>query len=134
MKIGLFDTNRLSLFTMERNCKQCGKTLHGRTDKKFCSLACKNAYNVSQRKATRTEVREVDACLHRNWEILATLMGDSKKEMFDRAILSRARFKWEFMTGIYFNKVGKMYRIIYDYAWMDFSDQQVLVVRKTKTG
>jgi hypothetical protein len=116
---------------MEKNCQQCGKALHGRTDKKFCGLACKNAFNVAQRKATRDEVKEVDAYLHRNREILATLMGDSRKEMFDRSTLSRAKFKWEFMTGIYFNKVGKMYRIIYDYAWMDFSDQQVLVIRKT---
>jgi len=30
----------------------------------------------------------------------------------------------------YFNKENKMYRIVYDYAWMDFSDQKVLVVRK----
>jgi hypothetical protein len=49
---------------------------------------------------------------------------------FDRLILQRAGFKFEYLTGIYFNKEGKIYRIIYDFAWMDFSDQSVLVVRK----
>jgi len=46
-------------------------------------------------------------------------------------ILTRAGFKWDYMTGIYWNKENKMYRIVYDFAWMDFSDQKVLVVRKT---
>jgi hypothetical protein len=50
--------------------------------------------------------------------------------MLDRPALTRAGFRWEFMTGIYFNKEGKMYRLVYDYAWMDFSDQQVLIVHK----
>ncbi|MFN0215902.1 MAG: hypothetical protein ACKVT2_16710, partial [Saprospiraceae bacterium] len=67
----------------------------------------------------------------RNREILATLMGESKKEMFDRAILTRAKFKWEYMTSIYKNKEGKWYHLVYDFAWMEFTDQQILVVRKS---
>jgi hypothetical protein len=59
-------------------------------------------------------------------------MGESKKETFDKLVLVRAKFKFEFMTGIYMNKENKMYRLVYDYAWMDFSDQKILVVRKTK--
>ena len=35
------------------------------------------------------------------------------------------------MTGVYRNKEGQLYHIIYDYAWMEFSSQQVLVVRKS---
>ncbi|MEN9386899.1 MAG: hypothetical protein RLZZ185_1640 [Bacteroidota bacterium] len=116
---------------MKNECQQCGKTLLGRTDKKFCSVACKNAFNFAKRKATRNAVKEIDSYLHRNREILATLMGDSKKEILDRAVLARARFRWEYMTGIYKNKQGKWYHIVYDYAWMEFTDQSVLIVRKS---
>ncbi len=35
-----------------------------------------------------------------------------------------------FAQGTYLNKEGKTYRIVYDFAWMDFSDQKVLIVRK----
>ncbi len=115
---------------MEKECQQCGKPLHGRTDKKFCDSACKNAFNFAQRRDTRNEVREIDGYLHRNREILAMLMGESKKEMFDRAVITRAKFRWEYMTGIYKNKEGKWYHLVYDYAWMEFSTQQVLVIRK----
>lgn len=116
---------------MKNECQQCGKPLHGRTDKKYCNLNCKNAYNLALRRNTRNEVAEIDGYLHRNREILATLMGESKKEMFDRVLLNRAKFRWEYMTGIYKNKQGKWYHLIYDYAWMEFSDQQILVVRKS---
>lgn len=117
---------------MGKKCPQCGKPLHGRSDKKFCDSTCKNAFNFAQRRDTRNEVKEIDGYLHRNREILATLMGESKKEMFDRAVLTRAKFRWEYMTSIYKNKQGKWYHLVYDYAWMEFSDQQVLVVRKAR--
>jgi hypothetical protein len=68
--------------------------------------------------------------LLRNREILATLMGNSVKETFDRLLLTRAGFRWEYCTGIYLNKEQKMYRLVFDYAWMEFSDQKILVVRK----
>jgi hypothetical protein len=115
---------------MENVCLQCQKKLHGRSDKKFCSLTCKNAYNVAQRRSTKNEVKEIDGYLHRNREILATIMGDSKKEMIDRKVLARAKFRWEYMTGIYKNKQGKWYHLVYDYAWMEFSDQMLLIIRK----
>jgi len=58
-------------------------------------------------------------------------MGESKKEMFDRTVLTRAKFRWEFMTGVYKNKHDKWCHRVYDYAWMEFTDQQILVVRKS---
>jgi len=117
---------------MERKCQNCGTTLLGRSDKKFCSMACKNTFNFAKRQNTKNDVKEIDAYLHRNREILATLMGNSVKETMDKAVLTRAKFRWEYMTGIYYNKEGKMYRLVYDFAWMEFSDQRVLIVRKQR--
>jgi hypothetical protein len=119
---------------MIRTCQQCNTTLHGRSDKRFCSVACKNEHNYTTRQQTKSAVAEIDGYLHRNREILATIMGDSAKELIDRTLLVRARFRWEYMTGIYKNKQGKWYHIVYDYAWMEFSDQQVMIIRKTITN
>ncbi len=30
---------------MSEKCLECGKEIHGRIDKKFCSIECKNRYN-----------------------------------------------------------------------------------------
>jgi hypothetical protein len=57
-------------------------------------------------------------------------MGEATKVELDRLVLTRTGFRYEYHTGTYLNKEGKRYRLVYDYAWMDFSDQKVLVVRK----
>ena len=136
IKIGYIECNRLRIFfdicSMKKKCLQCGQETLGRSDKKFCSLVCKNTFAASQRRDTRNAVAEIDAYLHRNREILALLMGNTAKAELDRLVLTRTGFKYEYHTGTYLNKEGKMYRIVYDYAWMDFSDQKILVVRKKK--
>ena len=118
---------------MDHSCPYCGKRVRGRSDKVYCSLSCKNAYSYAQRAATRSEVAAVDDILHRNRIILATLMGDARKETIDRLILTRAKFRWEYHTGHYLNKEGKIYWLVYDYAWMEFTDQRILIVRKKIT-
>lgn len=115
---------------MKLNCQQCTASFKGRSDKKFCSIACKNAWHTQHRIATRNAVAEIDGYLHRNREILATLTGNASTIELDRLVLTRTGFKYEFHTGTYLSKEGKMYRIVYDYAWMDFSDQKILIVRK----
>lgn len=115
---------------MKKICENCKEAFIGRTDKRFCSTKCKNDFNNALRKNTKEITKEVDAYLHRNREILATLMGEAKKETFDKLVLTRTGFKYEYLTGIYTNKEGKLYKLIYDYAYMEFAEQKILVVKK----
>jgi hypothetical protein len=114
-----------------KKCTECKIELKGRTDKKFCSVQCKNDYNNTIRKGTKKDTAIIDSYLHRNREILMTLLGDNNKIQLDKLILSRAKFRFEYHTGHYLNKEGKTYWYVYDFAWMDFSDQKVLIIRKS---
>ena len=105
---------------MKKTCLQCNKETRGRSDKKFCSLTCKNLHASTTRRMTRDAVAEIDGYLHRNREILATLMGEASKIELDLIVLTRTGFRYEYHTGTYLNKEGKLYRLVYDYAWMDF--------------
>ena len=117
---------------MKKQCLSCEAAIIGRADKRFCSTECKNAYNNKIKKASRSEVKEIISYLLRNREILATFMGDSAKETLDRLLLTRAGFRWEYHTSTYLNKEGKTYHLVFDYAWMEFSDQKILIIRKRK--
>ena len=117
---------------MKKNCLQCEAPFQGREDKRFCSTKCKNGHFNAQRKLTKAVTKEIDGYLHRNHEILATLMGESNKETMDRLVVARTGFKFDYMTGIYLNNQNKMYHYVYNYAWMEFSDQKILIVRKVK--
>lgn len=114
-----------------KTCLQCENPLHGRSDKRFCSVECKNAWNAARRRTTRSVTEQIDTILHRNREILATLMGEKTNKMeVDRLLLDRAGFNFKYITGIYTNSQGKLYHYVYDFAWMEFSKQVVLIVRK----
>jgi hypothetical protein len=117
---------------MKKDCLYCKTPFQGREDKRFCSMACKNKHFNVLRKTTKDATKEIDAYLHRNHQILATLMGEARKETFDRLILVRSGFKFEYMTGLYFNAENKIYHLVYDYAWMEFSDQKILIVQKKR--
>jgi hypothetical protein len=118
---------------MSQHCKQCKILLKGRSDKCFCSPKCKNEFNNQLKKKTRLVTAEIDGYLHRNRIILNEVMGKTTKQVVDRLVLVRAGFKFDYLTGIHTNKENKMYRFVYDYGWMDFSDQKVLIILKTKS-
>ena len=113
-----------------RFCRLCNNEVLGRADKIFCDIKCKNAYNLALRRQTKLEVKPIDRLLHRNREILQLLLGSLKKVMIDKIVMTRANFYWDHCTGLYHNKDGKIYHLVYDYAWMEFSSQQILVVKK----
>lgn len=111
-------------------CKHCDKKVVGRIDKEFCSIDCKNKYNYERRSQTKSATAVIDGYLHRNREILATLMGLSNKLIIDKSVLDQTGFKYDYHTSHYLNKDGKTYWMIYDFAWMTFSDQKILLIKK----
>ena len=114
-----------------RQCRICGSPIAGRRDKVFCSLACKNEYHVSLRSATAKAVKEIDKILHRNRSILMEVMGDNiHQKKVDRKVLDSKKFNFNYMTGYYLNSRGKTYHIVYDFSWMEFSDGEILIVRR----
>ncbi|MCP4441648.1 MAG: hypothetical protein GY810_22310 [Aureispira sp.] len=117
----------------QRECLNCSKQFFGRSDKKFCSVKCKNDYNYEQRKGTKDITKVIDEILHRNRIILATLMGTKRTQMkVSRLELNRMGFKFDFITGTYKNSKKKIYHYVYDYAWMEFSSQEIMIVHSPK--
>lgn len=116
---------------IKKKCIICKKEFTGRTDKVFCSLPCKNEYNVRLRRATAKATKKVDDILHRNRSILLELMGKrTSQATVDRMVLDKKKFNFSYMTGYSINKQGKTYNHIYDFSYMIFSSQSVLIVRR----
>lgn len=113
-------------------CVICDKELAGRRDKKFCSLDCKNTYHVQRSMQNFLVTSEIDNRLHRNRTILVELQEEAGKVKFisPRNRLIRKGFSFNHFTSISVNKEGKMYRHLYDYAWMEFSTTDILIVKK----
>lgn len=114
---------------MKQTCKQCLACFKGRSDKKFCSIRCKNTWHAEQQQTMRNVMAEIDAHLHQNRKILEILMGNATKIELDVHILTQTGFRYEYHTGTHLNNAGNFYRIVYDYKWMDVSDQKILILR-----
>ena len=112
-------------------CILCGKQIAGRTDKKFCSLACKNTSNYSRRRQTKSMTQSIDSILHKNREILDVIMGPKRKRMhIEKTELTQMGFQFSYMTGYYTNSKGKLYHYVYDFAWMEFTGEKLMIVKK----
>ncbi|MEW4925293.1 hypothetical protein [Algibacter sp. 2305UL17-15] len=118
-----------------RKCKICSKRLVGRRDKLFCTVKCKNYYHVNLRRATAMAVKELDIILHRNRSILLEVMGKNKVQYnVQRVVLEKKKFRFKYHTHHHINSNGKTYHYVYDFAWMEFSNDKILIVRKPLTA
>ena len=48
-----------------------------------------------------------------------------------RIELERRKFNFSYITHYIVNSQGKVYHYVYDFAWMAFSDDQIMIVRKS---
>jgi len=112
-------------------CKICKSPFTGRKDKIFCSADCKAVYHRKLQAVTLLATAETDKILHRNRSILLEVLGKNiKQKKVDRNLLSKKNFKFQYMTGFYENEQGKRYHLLYDFAWMEFSSGEILVIRR----
>ncbi len=114
-------------------CKVCDKEFEGRQGKIFCSIDCKNDYHVTLRKVTKNAAYPLDNILHRNRSILLEIMGPKLlKKIVPKAELVKKKFQFNYLTHFNTNSQGKMYHHVYDFAWMEFSDDEIMIVRRKK--
>lgn len=112
-------------------CKICSNEIVGRSDKKFCSVRCKNYYHTNLRKVSNTAVGEINKILHRNRSILLEILGKKTfKKKVERIVLDKKKFNFKYHTHIQQNKEGKIYFFVYDFAWMQFSNNEILLTRQ----
>jgi hypothetical protein len=54
----------------------------------------------------------------------------ARKKTILRSELVRKKFQFKYLTHFNINSKGKMYHYVYDFGWMEFSDDEILIVRQ----
>lgn len=114
---------------MDKVCLECGEKIIGRSDKKFCDDACRNAYNNNLNKASKNLVRNINNKLKKNYRILESL-NPSERNKIKRNSLLRKGFDFEYFTSIYTNKKGVIYYFVYDNGYFAIEDDFLILVKK----
>ncbi len=74
---------------------------------------------------------EINGYLKRNYIILWELLGQNKTQIkVYRNVLEKKKFRFKYHTHFHINSKGKMFQYVYDLAWMEFSDDEILIVRQ----
>jgi len=113
----------------DRKCLECGDTLHGRSDQKFCSDQCRNAYNNRQLGATNNMIRRINRILKKN-QMLLSSANISGKVTVTKEELQQKDFNFNYFTNIYSTRQGRIYYFCYDQGYCMVEGGKVLLVRK----
>ena len=114
-----------------KTCMQCGKPLHGRSDKKFCADYCRNNYNNVLKAHANNYVRNINNALSKNRRILEELLPASEElGKTTKQKLIQAGFQFKYITHTYTNKKGNTYFFCYDFGYLPLDNDWLLIVRR----
>jgi hypothetical protein len=114
---------------MEKLCPECGDTIKGRMDKKFCSDACRNAHNNKLTADVTNYVRNVNNILKRNRRILETLTPQQTAKTTKTKMLQMG-FNFDYYTNSFKTGKGTSYIFCYDFGYVKEDSEYVFLVRK----
>ena len=114
---------------MTKSCLECGEKIVGREDKKFCSDACRNAYNNKINKDSNNYMRNVNNKLRKNYRILLALNTTGKTNVSKTKMLSKG-FDFEYFTNILNTKSGKTYIFVYNQGYILLENDWYMLVKK----
>ena len=116
--------------SVTKKCPDCGEPIKGRTDKKFCSDLCRDAFNNKLNSDTTNYVRNVNNILKRNWKILSELNPNETVKVHKDKLTEKG-FNFHYYTNVYTTKKGAVYHFCYEQGYLPLDDgYYALVVRK----
>lgn len=110
-------------------CLECGDTIVGREDKKFCGDGCRNSYNNKMNKDCTNLMRNINNKLRKNYRILSELNPDGKSKTTRTKLLGKG-FDFEFFTSVYQTKTGNTYYFLYDLGYRAVENEGFILVKK----
>ena len=113
----------------QRKCIECDEPFQGRSDKKFCSDHCRNAYNNKLDVDTKNLLHNTNNRLRKNYKILAKLNVSGKTKV-TRLKLFDHNFDFHYFTSIYTTKSGSVYYYVYDQGYLELENEYYLLIKK----
>lgn len=119
---------------MKGSCLECKDEFRGRTDKKFCSDACRNAYHNRLNREANNLVRTVNNRLRRNYRILRYLSSEWPGGPVHRNSLSDQGFDFESITRVKSSPQGEPCYCVYDLGYIPLGEDRIRIVAAHEPG
>ncbi len=103
---------------IQQECLYCNNELTGRTDKKYCNLHCKSAYQYERsRQEPDRFYNKVDNQLRLNRKILKQFNKGGKVTVRSEKLIELG-FNPKFFTHFWKNQKGEVYLFVYEYGFL----------------
>ena len=112
-----------------RKCLECGDTLRGRADQKYCSDQCRNTFNNRLTGETNNLVRQINRILRKNQTILSGLTSSGKTTVLKSDLIERG-FNFSYLTNSYITRNGRIFFFCYGHGYALDKDDKILLIRK----
>ena len=112
---------------MGYECKECGKPLIGRIDKKFCNDQCRFLYNNKKKRVHEAAILNINQQLRKNRTIIKSLNPVGKTTV-RRSLLKNMGFSFDFFTHTYRTDKGINYYFTYEYGYTLIEDEKIVLV------
>lgn len=113
----------------QNTCLECKEPIVGRSDKKFCSDYCRNAFNNRQNSDSNRLVRNINNILRKNRRVLEKLNPNEKSKTSRDKMLSLG-FNFNYQTHLYTTKTGSNYVFCYEYGYLLLENDEILIVKR----
>jgi len=114
---------------MKKVCLDCGSTVRGRSDKKFCSDYCRNNFHNRKNQTSNNFVRRINYVLRRNRRILEKF-NQHGLEKVQKNTLLREGFDFEYVTRVIQNGKGCTVYFCYDHGYQVLENDLVRLMVK----
>ncbi len=114
---------------MERRCTECGETVTGRIDKRFCSDQCRNSFNNKNNSDSSNLMRNINHALRKNRRILAELNPEGKITLHRDKLVAKG-FNFNYHTHIYTTRKGDHYHFVYDMGFLELANNFYMLVKR----
>lgn len=111
-------------------CAECGEVIKGRSDKKFCSDLCHNAFNNKLNSDSNNFVRNINNVLRKNRRIMEETLGEEEKLTISKQKLSDRGFNFTYFTHHVITKNTKTYVFCYEYGYLPLENDLLLLVKR----
>ena len=115
---------------MKKQCAECGELFIGRSDKRFCSAACRSTFHNRQNSDQTNFIRNINNILRKNRRILEDFNPDGKASVHRDQLIAEG-FKFSYFTNEFITRTGNTYRFCYEQGYIERDDGYLtLVVRQ----
>lgn len=116
----------------QRVCPVCGDKIYGRSDKKFCSDHCRNAFNNKLNSDYSNNRRNINNILRKNRRILEEENTQSGKTLVSKESLLTKGFNFTYHTHTYTTKKGYIYTFCYEQGYLYLEDKKMYLLVTSK--